>query len=115
MFFSFELWLMTNLMKNLLTLVPDPTEMSPVIAESVKLSWIAFGTFSLLVIFALIAAVLVLSHRFYGPMVALRKHVTALAQGDYAHRTHLRKKDEFKDLAAELNQLSEKLEGREQI
>jgi methyl-accepting chemotaxis protein len=52
------------------------------------------------------------SHRIFGPIVAIRRHVQAVIDGNFDSRIHLRKFDEFKDLAADLNRLTEKLELR---
>jgi signal transduction histidine kinase len=50
-----------------------------------------------------------MSHQFIGPMVAFRRHIRELRDGNYAHRTHLRKGDEFSEFMDELNRLSERL------
>ena len=51
----------------------------------------------------------VYSHRVFGPMIPLRRHVQKLKEGDYSSRVILRGKDEFKELAADLNELAELL------
>lgn len=50
------------------------------------------------------------SHAIFGPMVPLVRHVGKLLEGDYSTRITLRRADEFKKLAADLNRLAEKLE-----
>lgn len=50
------------------------------------------------------------SHAIFGPIIPLERHVGKLIEGDYSTRIHLRRSDEFKKLAAELNRLAEKLE-----
>lgn len=50
------------------------------------------------------------SHAIFGPKVPLERHVGKLIEGDYSSRIHLRRADEFKKLAAELNRLAETLE-----
>jgi HAMP domain-containing protein len=50
------------------------------------------------------------SHAIFGPKVPLERHVTKLIEGDFSSRVHLRRSDEFKKLAADLNRLAEKLE-----
>src|SRR6185503_13559923 len=47
------------------------------------------------------------SHRLFGPTVPIRKHLSALKSGDYSSRIHLRRRDEFKQIADELNDLAE--------
>jgi len=51
------------------------------------------------------------SHRIFGPTVPIRRHIGALLSGDYQSRITLRKRDEFKDIAMDLNRLAEKLGG----
>lgn len=66
-----------------------------------------------LIFFALTCFALwvIYSHRIFGPMVPLRRHVQQLSAGDYASRIHLRGRDEFKPLADDLNALAEILES----
>jgi methyl-accepting chemotaxis protein len=52
---------------------------------------------------------LVYSHRIFGPMVPIRRQVEALKSGNFDFKINLRKNDEFKELADELNQLAEHL------
>jgi len=47
-----------------------------------------------------------------GPTVAFRRHLRALAAGDYSARTYLRPHDAFQEVADELNALSRALETR---
>jgi hypothetical protein len=52
------------------------------------------------------------THRLVGPMVAFKRHFEALQQGNYSHRTNLRKSDAFHEAAMELNKASEILGSR---
>lgn len=52
--------------------------------------------------------IIILEHRMYGPMVAMQKFVQELAAGRKPQPLMLRKNDEFKELAEELNRLLEK-------
>jgi Tfp pilus assembly protein PilV len=54
---------------------------------------------------------LVYSHRIFGPMVALRRHVQNLLAGNYGEKVVLRKFDEFRPLADELNSLADRLKN----
>ena len=53
-----------------------------------------------------------ISHRLLGPAIAFKHHIKALIKGQYEHRTFLRQKDAFKELADDLNKLSETLESK---
>lgn len=50
-----------------------------------------------------------LTHKLVGPTIAFRRHIRALAAGDYQARTSLRAGDAFGEVADELNALSAKL------
>jgi hypothetical protein len=52
----------------------------------------------------------VYSHRIFGPIVPIRRHIISLKNGDYSVRIKLRTGDEMKDVAEELNQLAEALQ-----
>ena len=63
----------------------------------------------MLVFFSL---VIKLTHRFYGPTLAISRFVSQMKQGNYAYRLSLRKTDELQSVAQELNSLAEDLERR---
>lgn len=52
------------------------------------------------------------SHRVYGPLIPIVRHIRKLAEGDYASRVRLRKGDELEEVAGALNELAEKLGGK---
>ncbi len=72
--------------------------------------------FIYLIVACYVASMVVLSiwytHRLVGPIVAFEKHIDALQNGDFTHRTYLRKGDTFHDTAELLNQATESLEER---
>lgn len=49
---------------------------------------------------------LIISHNIFGPMVAIERHVRNLIAGHYSGVLKLRKMDEFKPLADQLNELT---------
>lgn len=57
---------------------------------------------------------LVISHRLYGPMVAVERFVARLREGDYSARLALRRRDDAKvrALADNLNELAADLEKK---
>lgn len=57
---------------------------------------------------------LMISHRLYGPLVNLSKHVKNWNEGNFSDRIVLRKNDDesLKELAGQLNQLADKLQKR---
>lgn len=52
------------------------------------------------------------SHRVYGPVVPLTRHIQELKCGNFASRVHLRKNDHLIELQNALNDLAEALEAR---
>ena len=55
---------------------------------------------------------LLISHRYYGPLVPLLRSVRGMKEGNYTQRVHLRKGDELHDLAEAVNSLAESFEAR---
>lgn len=111
-FFAFELWMMSSIVTSLSPLAPPDSNVHGLLADSLWWSWAAFIFIAFIFAMAVVVGTLVISHRFFGPVVALQKHISALTRGEYDHRTHLRKTDELKELASDLNQLSEQLEAQ---
>lgn len=56
-----------------------------------------------------------LSHRIYGPMIPLNRHIEKLIEGDYKSRVRLRKGDELTELSEALNRLATALEERHKL
>ena len=81
-------------------------------AVSIQTSNFLEATSMLLIgyILLMVAVTAIYTHRIIGPTVALKRHIKALKDGLYSHRVQLRKRDELKDMAAELNELAEILE-----
>lgn len=71
---------------------------------------ICFAVFILILFFVIFK----LTHRYYGPIVAIKRFTHELKRGNYTARIQLRKNDELKDLALELNQLAQILESKKQ-
>ena len=53
----------------------------------------------------------VYTHRVYGPLVAIKRFIGDLGEGNFAGRLQIRKKDELQDLVESLNRLAERLEN----
>lgn len=63
----------------------------------------------LLVLFTVIFR---LTHRYYGPLVAIDRFVDQMTKGDYKQRVRIRQKDELHTLVNKLNTMADALEGR---
>lgn len=88
---------------------PEVIAQSTVLME--KIRTVMFIQLGFIVILALILWALY-SFRIFGPQVAIDRHIQALMDGDFKARIHLRRHDEFLDLAERLNRLAEILEER---
>lgn len=53
-----------------------------------------------------------MSHRFYGPIVPICRHIEELKNGNYQARIQLRQTDELTEIQDELNALAEILEKK---
>lgn len=62
----------------------------------------------------LMASVVRITHRYYGPIVSINRFLEGLIEGDYSRRVSIRKGDELQDLVAKLNIMAETLENRHQ-
>jgi HAMP domain-containing protein len=49
------------------------------------------------------------SHRIFGPVVPIRRHIKNLMDGNFSGEIKLRSNDEFKDIAGDLNELTRHL------
>lgn len=66
-------------------------------------------------ILVLFYAVFKITHRFYGPTVAIQRFTKQIEKGNYAFRLHLRKGDELQNVAAYLNTMAETLQNKHGI
>ena len=71
---------------------------------------IALALVSLVITLVLAVWALVLTHRAAGAVYHIKKVIGEIRAGDVTRRVHLRKKDEFKDLAAAFNQLMDEMQ-----
>ena len=73
---------------------------------------LALAAASLLVTMILAVWALVLTHRAAGAVYHIKKVMGEISAGDMSRRVHLRKKDEFQELAVAFNQLMDKLQAK---
>jgi signal transduction histidine kinase len=66
---------------------------------------------SAVILFALAVLTVFLTHRIAGPIFKIRKTLRLIGEGETSERIHLRKRDEYKDLADEMNSLIDQLQG----
>ena len=72
--------------------------------------YLAVSAFSLSV-FALVSGV-VLSHRLFGPLISIKRHIASLREGQYSARLQLRENDDLAEIKDSLNDLAAALEQR---
>jgi len=75
------------------------------------LRWRMLFGFILVMPFAVITA-LMFSHRIAGPVVRIKKSLRMIGEGNFDFVIKLRKNDELKDIADEINKLVKKLKAR---
>jgi len=103
-------------MKDVLDLVVELTDVPAVTAELVQTRLVEFFKWAVGMLAAFTSlcfiAGIYYTHRLVGPMVAFRRHIRSLREGNYTHRTQLRESDNFVGFAEELNALSEHMSGK---
>jgi len=75
---------------------------------------IIFTALTIVYVVLVLGFSIVYLHRLVGPTIAFRRHIGALAQGNYAARSTLRKHDAFWEVAQDLNDLAASLEQENQ-
>ena len=73
---------------------------------------LGIGAFVLVFLAVMLAVLLKMTHRYYGPIIAISRLVDSITEGDYSRRVVLRKDDELQELALKLNKMAEVLEKR---
>lgn len=70
--------------------------------------------FMVAAVFSILSIVLgwQMSHRFYGPVIPLLRHIEELRNGNFSSRVKLRRGDELMELQEALNGLAEMLEAK---
>ena len=72
------------------------------------------GIFNIGIVFLALCSVLVtvfgliITHRYYGPLIPILRALRAFRDGDYSARVHLRPGDELRDVARVINEIGEK-------
>lgn len=83
------------------------------IAAHLRDSWLTHGTFLVTLLFLLpvfIVDTIKISHRFAGPVFALRRAIREIVQGKPARRLKFRRRDFWHDLADDYNAMLLRLE-----
>lgn len=73
---------------------------------------IRLGVFFVAFLAVMFYTIFKLTHRYYGPLVAIKRFLSRLEGGDYSARVKIRKGDELQDLATHLNQVAARLEDQ---
>ncbi len=74
--------------------------------------WVALTLISSVIILFIATWVLFLTHRVTGPVYHIKRVIADLRSGDTRARVHLRKNDEFQDLAKSFNELIDELQKK---
>jgi HAMP domain-containing protein len=74
--------------------------------------WVSLTLISLLIILIIATWTLFLTHRAAGPVYHMKRVINEIRAGNANVRVHLRKKDEFQDLATSFNDMMDELQRR---
>ena len=85
-------------------------EAAQILYSSIEVSLVGIILFSILYAIYCVWVSFRLTHQTYGPLVPIRRHLKKLIEGDFTGEIHLRKNDELKDIAGDLNELTLKLQ-----
>ena len=85
--------------------------LDPEVASAIRSSLTATLSIALLLSAVLSASAILLglqmSHRLYGPLVPIQRHISEMKSGNFSTRIQLRKNDELLELQEALNDLAE--------
>jgi signal transduction histidine kinase len=106
---------LTGRLSDLVAMVPQAT--SPIIETSDAMRGILLVVMGIVFICAVafLISALLISHRYYGPLVPLLRTVKGMKEGDFKQRIHLRKGDELHELAEAVNALAESFEAKQEL
>jgi general secretion pathway protein G len=109
-------FLVTNVVERVLTEAgPESAVLAPVIDMAVRTELLRSAWMLPLVCVAALAFTSKILHRFIGPAVPIRRHLDALANGDYGAECRTRADDEMQDVVSSLNVLSRSLRSRHSV
>ena len=109
--FGVLLFRLNDMIQTLASLAQDPEQAA---AATANTSIVLMSTYCFLLLSFLCSALflgLVITHRYLGPMVPIQRHVKNLLEGKFEHSIQLRKNDQFKELADDLNRLAARLQN----
>lgn len=93
--------------------ISDPATKWELVLNDVFYSNITIIGFTCLgFVLLLMATVVRVTHRYYGPIVSINRFLDGIIEGDYSHRVSIRKGDELQDLVIKLNLMASHLEQR---
>lgn len=76
-----------------------------------EIIWAVVSAAAVLTVFALLTGI-VLSHKLFGPLISIKRHIAALREGQYSARLQIRRDDDLGEMRDALNDLAEALENR---
>lgn len=93
--------------------VVDPRMQWSTIADDIFYSnIIKLGICFIVFIFVLFFTIFKVTHRYYGPLVAINRFLKEIEAGNYSARAKIRENDDLQDLVKNLNHLAQILENR---
>lgn len=104
---------LTRVYTQLLVLIAEKEEATRIVEEQFRTAAVWLVLLSVVFVVATVAVSVLYTHRLVGPTFAFRRHIRSLREGRYDVRTALRRYDAFKEVADDLNALSEHLERQQ--
>jgi hypothetical protein len=109
-------WLLLDFVRDVLVRlrseIPANLEIMSWFDPSISSLSAKFSAFVVIFSLACFAFGVFVTHRIVGPVVAIRRHIHALGDGNYLVTTRLRRKDYLAHIAQDLNELSAKLQAQ---
>jgi methyl-accepting chemotaxis protein len=105
---------LTRVYNQLLALIVDKGEAARIVEQQFHDTAVWLVVLSVTFVVGTVVVSVLYTHRLVGPTFAFRRHLRSLREGRYEVRTALRRHDAFKEVADDLNELSEHLQAQQQ-
>lgn len=104
---------LTRIYHQLLTFIVEKEEAGRIVEQQFRDAAIYLVALAVVFVIGTVVVSVLYTHRLVGPTFAFRRHIRSLREGRYEVRTALRRHDAFKEVADDLNDLSEHLQQQQ--
>ena len=109
--FGLMLYRVHDLIGSLAEMSTNPAETLAATSWTGSILLITYLSLLVAFLFSAILLSLAITHRYHGPMVPIHRHIKRLIEGNYEEKVYLRKNDQFKEVADDLNVLTDRLKA----